>query len=202
MNLLKEVSNNNYDEVVNLLKEAAVNTNEVNLEGETPLLIAVRLGLFKIVEILLLNIDTDLNIICNKNKSIFSWAIQRNAINTIKLLIDDDRLDINIKTSKGCYLNQAIESNNLYVVEELLDMGGLNTDVVNITDAKGNNPLHLAAGHNKTRLILRALLDDSRFNLTQENDKLQTPMDIAKESGRSNLNIIELQSFLKDKFGL
>jgi len=198
MDLLQEVSVNNLDEVMDKAMDKATDVNVVDDNGETALMIAVRKGLTKIVKKLLIISNIDLNIVSNSNETAFSIAINNGLLNILNMLIDDERLDVNIKTSNGYYLHQLILKNNLPIIKKILKIDNID---MSITDSNGNNSLHLAAINNRTRLILRYLLGDSRTSINQENDKIQTPLDVAKESDKGSMNLLEIKKYLKEKFG-
>ncbi|KFY67322.1 hypothetical protein V497_00435 [Pseudogymnoascus sp. VKM F-4516 (FW-969)] len=181
---ISELESLMYDLLRRLFKGNAVNTNEIDEEGRTPLLLAARDGHEAIVKSLL---NSDIVNIDSKDShgrtplSCFSWAAENGHEGVVKLLLDKGA-KLETEDSRGrTSLSWAAENGHEGVVKLLLDKGAkLETE-----DSRGLTPLSWAAENGHEGVV--KLLLDKGAKLETEHGLGRTPLSLAAGNGHEGV---------------
>ncbi|KAH9489403.1 hypothetical protein Btru_056241 [Bulinus truncatus] len=109
-------------EITQYLIQSGSCVNCVNLKGETPLLLAVKLDTFDTFKLLIEN-GSDIRVFNETGKSILNYPIERNQNNIVDYLIQL-KIDVNVLTEVNEYpLMLAIDKMNIDIIKLLTDAG-------------------------------------------------------------------------------
>ena len=170
-----------FDKVVDLFIRYGSDINQTDdKSGDTPLIIASRLGKFNIVKLLL---DSGANKYVKNNEgyTALRTAIADNQYKIVELLLDDKNIEEILKTDEGLTpLLLASELGRKQIVELLIKRGA-NTKAKN---ARGKDALILAT-ESKNAEIVDLLLKEIDPNFSKD-DNGNTPLIIACDSNDYN----------------
>ena len=131
-------------------------------------------------------IENNPNYVNEKDKNgntILFYEIEKNDKENMKLILDVDILDLNIKNKDGdSYLHYAIKNHNYNLIHSLIRKG---IDL-NIQNNLGNSPLHLAYELNDNVMI--NILIKNNINTKLKNKKGQIAEEINKKNNNYDLN--------------
>jgi ankyrin repeat protein len=155
------------DAVEILLTHPKIDPNLAYMTGSTPLYLAVHKGEVKIVEALLKNIKTNPNLAIYEPPNIgqtplflaMSLKMSDDNLMIIKKLIDDERLDPNLKYNDETYLHWAVNAGETKIVEALLKNSKTNLNLA----TNGETPIIVAAKKGELKIV-DMLLADSRVD--------------------------------------
>jgi len=104
-------------------------------------------------------------------------TVARNHIDTVKLLLQEDKINVNITENKNgnTPLHLAIIFNNIDIVKLLLHDKNIDANVVN---DEGDTPLHVATWYNHVDIVT-SLLQEDKVDRNIKNNEGITPLDIA-----------------------
>ncbi|KFY04816.1 hypothetical protein O988_00497, partial [Pseudogymnoascus sp. VKM F-3808] len=176
---ISELESLMYDLLRRLFKGNAVNTNEIDEEGRTPLLLAARDGHEAIVKSLL---NSDIVNIDSKDShgrtplSCFSWAAENGHEGVVKLLLDKGA---KLETEHGLGRTPlSLAAGNGH--EEVSYSHKLETE-----DSRGRTPLSWAAENGHEGVV--KLLLDKGAKLETEDSRGLTPLSWAAENGHEGV---------------
>lgn len=156
--LSSAIRSSNIDTTKLLLADERIDVNEINSENAfSHLYTAVDLGLTEIVELLL----TVQNIDIHQNEPFLNIAVKNRQIKLIKVLLQDQRIDVNSTDNYGMPLHYAILYGNETIVSLLLADKRTN---VNSLSKLNRTPL-AASILEGSENILKLLLADSRIDV-------------------------------------
>ena len=124
-----------------------------------------------------------INTLDEKGETILSYALKKNNLEIIDLILSYNNLNLNYKDKKGnSYLHLAVKNRNDKKIETLIKKG-IN---LNMQNNSGNTALHLAYEINN--FIIIKLLIKSGINSKIKNKEGKIAKEI-KENNRSTLNV-------------
>ena len=134
---------------------------------------------------LLIDHGANVNLKDFRNNSPIHYALNRNAIDMVKLLIENGAIvEDNFKDKT--LLAWAIDQSHIEIAKVLI-ANGVN---VNTKDLEGNSPIHYGAKRNSIDVV--KLLIENGASIHDKNDEGVTPFDLAINKGRD----IEFIEFL------
>ncbi|KAK5638464.1 hypothetical protein RI129_012759 [Pyrocoelia pectoralis] len=150
------------DRIVMALLKHGVNAGLANKSGETPMSQALRLGYGSIVPLLLTKVPA------GSNSAVLFSAVAKGEVHTVKKLIDDDSLDINMRDEEGnTPLLLALANCRIGVIDYLLSK---EVDVT-VSNNNGFTGLHYAVELGDLRIMRQLLQRGCEIDaLTVNND--------------------------------
>jgi ankyrin repeat protein len=197
-----------------LLRRESIELNSKDSDGQTPLLLAAKMGHDDIVELLVERHGIELNSQDNGGRTALSWAaageerehiwwrdqdVNDKVVRLLLKLLKKVSIDLNLKDNSGrTALSWAAEKGNKRVVSLLLN----EKDRINqrLKDSDGRSPLSFAAANNHKAviklladndpLILHTLIQEKRKSLVQAllNEKYVKP-DAQDPLGKTPMHI-------------
>ncbi|OBT95296.2 hypothetical protein VE01_06606 [Pseudogymnoascus verrucosus] len=177
-----------YDLLRRLFKGNVVNTNEIDEEGRTPLLLAARDGHKAIVKSLLNSDIVNIDSKDSHGRTPLSSAAGNGHEGVVKLLLDKGA-NLETEDSSGqTPLSWAAGNGHEGVVKLLLDKGAkLETE-----DSSGRTPLSWAAGNGHEGVV--KLLLDKGAKLETEDSSGRTPLSWAAGNGHEGVSPLFLET--------
>ena len=165
-----------------LKKGADINTKYDDVPA---LLSAVSFGHNDVAMYLVQNPKTDVNACDVHGTTPLFWAIARDGMSgTVKALLEREDIDTNRKPNwmGASLLHEAVVKQNYTAVRLLSE--NPKTDM-NVRDARGQTPLHVAVTKTKSSEIVNLLVSHPRVNVNALDMNRQTPLHVAAKEGKS-----------------
>jgi len=151
------IRRHNY-KLVKLLIALDCNINNINVNGETPILLSLKLGYNKISELLIKN-NCCLLLTDNVNKSVLHNAILYSSDYIVELLLNNRNININIRDQDGnSALHLTCFNENINKAKLLINRG---IDI-NVLNKKNRTELSVAINKGNIQLIYYLLINNCK----------------------------------------
>ncbi|KAM3076143.1 hypothetical protein ACMFMG_006342 [Clarireedia jacksonii] len=160
------------------------NINNLDSDGNTPLLLAAKEGHKDVVQLLLATDGVDLNCKDKENLTPLSWAAWNGHKDVVQLLLATNGVDLNCRdTYDGTPLLLAAQEGHKDVVQLLLSTDDVD---LNCRDRDGSTPLMCAASHGH-KDVVQLLLATDGVDLNCRNTYDSTPLMCAASHGHKDV---------------
>lgn len=186
INLIKAIENNNFDEVLDLIKNKDADIEILNFNNETPIIIASKFG-FNRIALLLVSLRVNINVKDNLGFSPLIYACINNMVNLVENILGYPFKDFDQKKEiiehKNIYGNNALISACYLACPEIVLSLIKNRANVNSKNKKGDTPLIAILKFNSkfreniVRLLIR---NGALVNIT--NNQSESPIEYAWNS--------------------
>ena len=154
-------------------------------KGQTPLHYASFVGNIKLIKLLIQN-GADISIKTNNQFNVLHLAVMGNKITSFYYFIKKYKIDINSKDSKdNTILHLATFFNSKKLFNFLLTVKKIK---INARNKDGFTPLHFAVINQNKSMIKKLLMKGAKCNI--KNDKLDTPIELAKKNKNQSIQNI------------
>lgn len=158
--------------IIDELLDRRIDVNIQDINGDTALMLAIKLKLPRIIDQLIQNPDIDLNITNNDGKTALILAYEMGDYRTFQQIIASRKADINkIDKESKTPLLLALEDDNLDLFDFLLRYGA----DLNIKYKGGHTILMLAINMKKTRFIVK-IFEHLNFDVDLQDDTGKTAL--------------------------
>jgi len=157
-----------------------------DVEGRTPLLLAIKKGHRHVALLLLRWYETQYNAKPNDDhdRTPLWWAAEKGQEDMVKLLLKTGKADVNLKDSDGrTPLSRAAEKGQEDMVKLLLETGKAN---VNLKDSDDQTPLSRAAEDGREDMV-KLLLETGKADVDLKDNNGRTPLWRAAKDGREDI---------------
>ena len=178
--------------VKTLLKTGKYGLNVQTKNGDTPLHLAAQIEDIQIIQILLTDPQCDPNVTNNQGETPLHVSLRLNNVNIFTLILkrsfhetyanrDQVLADLVQQATGGSLLHMACECGSATLVEYLLGSEHSRPAGVNVLNARGETPLHIASRRSVD--IVQVLLKTRECNINIQTKDGDTPLHLAVETG-------------------
>ena len=173
---------NGYDDIVDELRKKGARLNEINAEGRTPLIDAIKAGKVAVASKIANMEGVDLNLQDSEGRSALIVAINVGRV-SLASKISDTGIDLNLQDSEGnSALIAAIKAKQSIIAKKLANKPGVD---LNLQDNDCNSALMLAAQEGDEDLML--FLVERGANVNAKNKKEKTVLQQLEVAGKHDL---------------